>query len=232
VRGHLAPPLACTLFGESKLKNILIFIIILFTFLQCKKNSSEPETELQYWTTPTLAAVVISYRHSDSVRLDSIFAGEIQFRLDVARTVDEQLIEYPVWKDWVLGDISLWTTDELYSNFDTTTSLFNHKTLDSVLTHFEVREIEKGSDRFKKFRLDFPEYYNMRVLSEIISDIEGIISAEVNIYGMGGGCKRDIKLEIEEKLYKFTFSGKGLGCDRSWEIHILDNQVEYVNSWD
>jgi hypothetical protein len=212
-----------------KMKYIIILILFLFTYLSCDKNTTEPKPKLHYWTSPTLDAVRLSYRLSDSVQLDSIFAGEIQFRLDVARTVDERLTEFPVWKDWELGKVLMFTTDELYSGFDTTTYRFNYQPLDSILSSYDI---QSGYKRNGLIRLIFPQYYNIRILSEIISKVEGVNSAEPNHYDSPGLCDRDIKLEIDDRLYIFNFSEIGSMCRHYWEVHVIDDKIEYVTDWE
>ena len=98
----------------------------------CAENSVEPKNEEVFWSAPTDEAIMLYFRQFDLVRLDSLAAGEIQYRLDIAKNVVEDT-NITVRIDWKFGEILLYTNQELYNNFDTTKYRFNYPPLDSLL---------------------------------------------------------------------------------------------------
>lgn len=194
--------------------------------ISCHKDITEPSDK--FWSVPTEESIRLVFRLSDSIKVDSLLAGEIQFRLDVSRTVDEELNEITVWKDWELGKLLLYPTNELYTNFDTTTYRFNYQPLDSLLDLYELKDGYKSYDLLS---LIFPEYYNMRIFESIFEEIEGVRWVEPNYSTSTGMCDTDITLEIKDNLYIFIFSKTGLCGPLYWEVHVVNDQAELINKW-
>jgi len=218
-----------------KIYAYIICCVLLFIFLSCDKIITEPqdknnntEAENEYWTIPEEDAVVLFFRMSDSIRVDSLKAGQIQFRFDEARTVCNEIAEFSVGKEWELGKILLRTTDELYTNFDTTTYRFNYEPLDSLLN---VYELCFGYKRFNLIRLIFPKYYNIPILSQLFENMNGVIYADPNLYATLGICDEDVTLEIIGELYKFIFSLTGSCSSHFWEVHVINDQAELIVEW-
>jgi hypothetical protein len=209
------------------MKILLKIIFVLFFISACSENSTEPEDEKEYLSVPTEEGIMLYYRIFDSVRLDSTIAGEIQYRLDIAKSVVEDTT-IKVRKDWVFGDLRLFTNQELYDSFDTTKNRFNYPSIDSLLTIYELIEIESLEKRLTSysFYLLFPEYYNMVNLSEIFRHVNGVVNAEQNIIGGPPICKEDITLLIDNNVYKFVFHGD---CPPNvWEVHVVDDSIAVV----
>ncbi len=184
------------------LTKILFLLLLVFA---CSGNPTEPKKEdNKYWSEPTDEAIMLYFREFDSVRIDSLVAGEIQYRLDIAkRVVDDTTIN--VRKDWEFGKMLLKTNDELYDAFDTTTTFrFNYQPLDSLLSLYELKS---GYKLYDLIRLKFPEYYNMVTLSHIFNNVEGVNWAEQNAMSIRPICNEDIRLVIDNEVYKFIFYG-------------------------
>ena len=209
------------------MKILLKTILFLFLISACSENSTEPENEKEYWSMPTEEGIMLYYRLFDSVRLDSTIAGEIQYRLDLAKSVVEDTT-IKVHKDWRFGGLALKTNDDLYNAFDTTATFrFNYPPLDSLLSLYELKS---GYKLFDLIRLKFPEYYNMITISKTFSDINGVIWAEQNTLAIAPICHTDIKLEIDNEIYKFTFLG---ACPRHfWEVHVVDDSIKIIKEWE
>ncbi len=209
-----------------------IWLLLFFLFFACAKRSIDPEVDgdlkvmpEQYWTAPREEAIILFFRVSEAVRLESILAGEIQFHLERAKLVDDRLKGISAAKDWELGKLLVFTTAELYSSFDTTACRFGNTLLDSLLV---VYEIERAIKRSGLLRLIFPKYYNMPVLAEIFGQIPGVRSAEPNYYGSPGICDADISLAIIDNLYKFLFTRSGSCGYYFWEVHVIDDSAKLV----
>ncbi len=205
---------------------IKIFILPIL-IIACSENPIDPKDEKKFWSVPSDEAIMLYFRQFDSVRLDSFVAGEIQYRLDIAKSVvDDTTVK--VRKDWEFGKLLLKTNDELYSAFDTTTTFrFNFQPLDSLLSLYELKSGYKLSGLI---RLKFPEYYNMVTLSQIFNNVEGVNWAEQNAMARRPICNEDIGLEIEKKVYKFIFNGN---CPRHfWVVQVVDDSITDITDWD
>jgi len=208
-------------------KYLLSILLVLFV-ISCEEDI--PEDKEQYWTRPTIEATRLAFRLSDSIRLDSTFAGNIQFRLNKAREVNETLPLVTVWWDWELGKLQIQATDELISSFDTSAYRFNYPPVDSLLDLYETTFIEQRSHGW--FSIIVPEYYNIRILAGLFKTVDLILYAEPNIYGTLMICDTDVSLEIEGELYKFIFSRWGSMCPlRHWEVHVINDQAELIDEW-
>ena len=211
------------------LKYFVILIIAIPLFYSCTENISEPKAEKTFWTEPLEEGTILYFRLFDSERIDSLTSGEIQFRLNIAKTVIEDTT-LNVREDWRLGDLIIATSDELYNAFDTTSTFrFNYSPLDSLLSHYELKSGEK---LYSFLRLKFPEYYNMVILSQIFSKVDGVIWAEQNVIGGPGICVDDISLEIDNEIYKFIFSRTGSCGYYFWEVHVVDDSAEFIKEWE
>lgn len=103
---------------------ILISIVILFS---CNKNPiNEYNNDYAFWLVPKGDALILFFRFSDELEVDSLFAGQIQFRLDCARTVDKKVDSIFAMRSWELGVLLLGISDDLYNNFNPETSRFNY----------------------------------------------------------------------------------------------------------
>lgn len=213
------------------MKRIVFLVFIITLIFGCTRNFTGPEdieipdSTKEYWKEPSLNATVLYFRLYDSMHLDSVKAGEIQYRLDVARTVNDTLLEFSVKKDWVLGDLLLFVNEELYSNFDTTTCLFSYQPLDSLFNEYQLKS---GIKNRVYFKLKFPTNLNIPVFANIVNQVEGVTAAEPNQYGGVGICDKNIKLEIHDNLFKFFFIISGACGYQSWEVHVVDDKAELV----
>jgi len=204
---------------------IKIFILSILV-ITCNENPTEPKDEEKYWSVPTDEAIMLYFREFDSIRLDSMIAGKIQYRLDIAKSVVEDTT-IKVHKDWRFGELLLGTNDVLYNAFDTTTFRFNSPSMDSLLSIYELN----SGYKFDSFiELIFPEYYNMVTLSQIFDKVDGVIWSEENIIGGSLLCsRRDIKLRFKAEIYKFIFSS----CDQHiWIVEVVDDSIIDITEWD
>lgn len=207
-------------------------IILVLLVNSCTNNITEPEDQKIFWTVPTDEAMMLYFRTFNSVRVDSVVAGEIQYRLDIAKSVvDDTTIE--VHKDWVFGQLGFYINQELYHSFDTNNVRFNNPEIDSLLKLFEIMGIKSRSstpsiNRYAIYLL-FPKHYNMVVLSEIFSQVDGI-KAEQNAMNIRPICNEDIKLIIDDKTYKFIFH---CNCPRHiWVVQVVDDNIKDITDWD
>ncbi len=208
----------------KKLMGKIIFLILLTS---CTQDITEPEAENVYWSEPTDEAEMLYFREFDSVRLDSVVAGEIQYRLDIAKSVVPDTT-ITVHKDWTFGKLSLQTNNELYNAFDTiSTFRFNYSPLDSLLSLYELNYGYKSSN--DHIILFFPEYYNMAVLGKIFSQVDGVMWAEQVVRAIPLFCSEDIELEISADIYTFTFYGN---CPKhTWEVEVVNDSATIIREW-
>lgn len=206
----------------------LFFLCILLN--GCSENSVEPKDEKKFWSVPTDEAMMLYFRQFESVRLDSLAAGEIQYRLDIAKSVVEDS-RLKVHKEWVFGDLLLYVNQELYSNFDSTKNRFNYQPLDTLFSLYEIIGVESREVRPTAyfFHLLFPEYYNMITLSKMFAEIDGVVAAEQNVMAIPPICATDIKFRKENEIYKFIFRN----CfNHIWVIQIVDDTILDITEWD
>ena len=104
----------------------------------CKHEIIDSTFNYEFWSPPSEEAFALFYLLSDEIKVDSIFAGKIQFRLDCARTVDEKLDSIFVKKPFEFGSLLLGVSDDLYDKFNTATYRFNYKPVDSLLNVYNL----------------------------------------------------------------------------------------------
>jgi hypothetical protein len=180
------------------------------------------------WTIPAWEGIYLSFKYSDSINVDCQFAGQIQFRLNVARTVDDDLTDWRLSTRWRRRILSLNLSDEVVAGFDTSALTFSNLVLDSLLRVYPVEQIEIryhsiGNYALLHFRAD----YNMPELAKVFDASASTIWAEPSyvsrIYPPAA-----IDLSIDEDLYKFLFIG-GWEQNGDWEIWVVDDQAHIIS---
>jgi hypothetical protein len=212
------------------MKYLLKLVLLCLLISACSENSTEPKDEEVFWSEPTDEAIMLYFREFDSVRLDSLAAGEIQYRLDIAKSVvgDSRL---NVHIEWVFGELLLWVNQELYDNFDSTKNRFYYQPLDTLLSLYEIVGVKSRGPRPTGyfFHLLFPEYYNMLHLSKMFANVEGVVAVEQNVRNFPPICATDIKFRKENEIYKFIFRN----CyNHFWVIQVVDDTILDITEWD
>ncbi len=190
----------------------------------------------EYWAPPEDDAAILFFRMSDAIRLDSTLAGKIQYRLNIARTVDSILDTVHAFSSWAFGELLLEVTDSIYQLIDFDRLCFNYPPIDSLLMYFHLQnfyELPSASGQHW-IHLDFPHNYNMPILAKSFEEIGGIIRAVPNYTGtLPEGKPFDIELTLDGLLYKFRFYlNPAFFSDvmyHEWEIHVKDNQIIFVD---
>ncbi|MBA7484211.1 hypothetical protein ES707_19735 [subsurface metagenome] len=204
---------------------ILLVCLILFGF-GCEKNPVDTE-DYTYWTTPEWDGVYLSFHHSEDIEVDSVLAGNIQYRLDVARNVDEQLTGWGPFPHWLSDQLILNVTDDVSTRFNTSTLRFEIKALDTLLDRYPIWRGDKYSTSDNMLVLYFVSDYNMPKLAEVFEGVEGVVFAEPNgvdyIYP-----PPDVELTIDGDTYRFIFIG-GWDYPGNWEIHVVNDQATVIS---
>lgn len=177
-----------------------------------------------YWATPEWAGVYLSFSYSEDIEVDSVLAGNIQYRLNVARSVDEQLAGWGPFPWWFSRELIL-TGVSAY--FDTATLRFNDQLLDSLLDRYPIWRVDRFSPTGNMMVLYFISDCNMPKLAESFAQHECVTSASPN-----GLCviwpPPELELAIEGDTYKFIFTG-GWDSPGNWEIHVVDDQATVIS---
>lgn len=211
--------------GTNIFRLILLACLILFGF-GCEKNPVDTEDDT-YWTTPEWDGVYLSFDHSDEIEVDSVLAGKIQYRLNVARNVDELLAGWGPFP-WLFSDqLILRVTDSVSACFDTSKLRFGIKELDSLLVRYPVWRVDKRSPSSNKLVLYFINDYNMPKLAELFAKHEGITLASPNGLAVFWPPP-DLELTIDVDTYKFMFIG-GWESGGNWEIHVVNDQATVIS---
>jgi len=208
------------------------FLVITFS---CSHVTQVEDTK--YWSEPTDDASVLYFRMSDKLTIDSILTGKIQYRLEIAQTIDNKLDSIHAMPPWEFGTLLLGISDTLYNRFSTTTLRFNFPPVDSVLDIYMPLSAKKlfqlpGLTRAAVI-FDFNKKYNMPVLSEKFFGLEGVWSANPSYTGtLPEGTPFDIDLEIDNSIYKFWFYLNEWYYPNEenyfWEIHVNDDEVVFI----
>lgn len=189
----------------------------------------------QFWTQPEDDASILFFRLFDVIRLDSALAGKIQYRLNLARTVDSTLDTIHAMPDWEFGALLMEVTDSVFQLIDFDHKRFNCPPIDSLLLYFHLQNFHElpSVDGHHWLHLNFPHDYNMPMVGKAFETINGIIHATANYTGVfPEGPPFDINLIIDGMLYKFRFylnlnfyPGANY---HYWEVHVLDNRIVFV----
>lgn len=189
-----------------------------------------------YWSIPTDDASVLFFRQSDLVRIDSTLAGKIQFRLDVARTVDMELDSIQANVSWEFGKLLIKVPDSIYHFIDFQSRKFNYTPIDSLLVFYHLYDMDSlfqtGTDYW--IALTFHRKYNMPVLGKKFEQIPGVIHATPNSMGvLPGGPPSDIYLTIESDTYIFTFVINDWDNNyiHHWKVQVVDTSAVLVDEW-
>ena len=214
-----------------------ILFIILY-FISCSKNPIENEFthEPEYWSAPQDDATILYFRDYNTLVVDSTIAGNIQFALSCARTVNDTLDEIVPLPSWVLGELILGVTDEMWDEFDTQTYRFNKEQIDSLLNHYCVISGEKKGTRLgsRYVKLKFTIIYNIPILAGYFRDIPGVTHSGANHVGtLPEGSMYDIWLEMVENRYIFTFKITTYTENKRtyWEVLVSGNHAEFIRRW-
>ena len=224
-------------------KKILKIIIStsLFILVCCIQNknpfTSEGDVEHNhYWSEPTIDSYYLAFQISDSIYIYSVFAGEIQFRLDLARNVDSTLYSIHPMPSFELGVLLLGISDELYNNFNPETLRFNSNPIDSLLNIYsplEGRLLSGGSPYAAILKFDI--YYNMPIMAQYFKDIPGIWYSNAAWYGtIPEGPPYLIYLEITENIYEFTFIFRDWNNNYKhyWIVEVENDQATLISEWE
>lgn len=220
----------------KKLFIIFVFIVTISSLINCiKEKNAITQSEKHLWTVPTEESFIIFFRLFDEIKLDSLIAGNIQYRLDLAKTIDPELLAISPL-GWELGVIFLGVDLNLYDNFDTTTSRFNYIAIDTLLDKFEL---VKGVKRYKSSRngyikLSFYLNYNIRFLPEFFESIPGVNSAFPSALIPYPGYGNHIDLKINNNIYLFHFYSENIDLNyvRYWLIKVIDDRVKLLSEWE
>ena len=214
--------------GNNIFRLILLVCLILFGF-GCEINPVDTEDDT-YWTTPEWDGVYLSFNYSEDIEVDSVLAGNIQYRLNVARSVDEQLAGWGPFPRWVAKQLLIGPTTDLCARFDTSMLSFNVKALDSLLAFYPLDRAKKGCGTSViscHISLYFTKEYNIPVLTRSFEGLEGVRYAEPNgrlyVYP-----PPDIDLTIDGDTYQFMFIG-GWYYPGNWEIHVVNDQATVIS---
>ncbi|MFC1547973.1 hypothetical protein ACFL5M_05560 [Candidatus Neomarinimicrobiota bacterium] len=182
----------------------------------------------QFWTIPEWEGIYLSFQFSDSINVDCLFAGHIQYRLHVARTVHDDLADWSIFPRWMRKQLILKLSDEVVAGFDSSALAFSDNELDSLLEVYPVEEIEIKNWSFGNYAsIHFHADYNIPELAKVFHASESTIFAEPNgtmsIWPMA-----TIDLFIEEDTYRFLFIG-GWERNGNWEIRVVDDQARVIS---
>lgn len=198
----------------------------------------ELEFNSEYWSIPQEDSFILFFRMSDNLKIDSTLAGQIQYRLDIARTFDHTLDSLFAQPSWKFGELIIRIPDSIYTGIDFETMDFNHYPIDSINSIYGLRNIKKLSilDDDKWLMLLFDGIYNMPILKNEYKQVDGIISASANGIGfLPEGPDYDIYLDIEDYLYKFEFYLNENYAPNApyhfWEIHVVEDKIIYSDRY-
>lgn len=225
-----------------KLSLLLSLLFMIFIICYCDKNpagESKTDNNKKYWSVPQEDSFALFfYLFEDYLKVDSLIAGRIQYSLDLARTVDNELDSIFARNQWEFGAMLLGVTEEYFYSFDEVSCLFNKQPLDSLLNYYSVlsgNTLSGASWGLYVIRLNFNIYYNMSLLCDKFEGVKGVRYANTNLYGyIGWGPGSDILLEIADRCYKFTFYKINVPNNNIhyWEVHVLNDQVQLIAEWD
>jgi len=219
----------------------IIICTSLFAFVCCiqNKNPFTVESDIEhnyYWSPPTIDSYYLAFQISDSIYIDSVLAGEIQFKLDLARSVNTLLDSIHPMPYFELGVLLLGISDELYGNFDPVTLRFNSNPVDSLLNIFnpiEGRLLSGGPPYGAK--LEFDIYYNMPIMAQYFKDIPGIWYSNAAWYGtLPEGPPYYLFLEVDENIYTFTFILRDWYRNyiHYWIVEVENDKATLISEWE
>ncbi len=214
--------------GINIFRLILLVCLILFGF-GCEKNPVDTEDDT-YWTTPEWDGVYLSFDNSDEIEVDSVLAGKIQYRLNVARSIDESLAQIKPLLKWPPQQLTIGPTTDLCARFDTSMLSFNVKALDALLAFYPLDRAKKScgtSYIYCHISLYFTKEYNIPVLARSFEGLEGVRYAEPN-YLDYIIPPPDIDLTIDGDTYQFMFIS-GWYYPGNWEIHVVNDQATVIS---
>ena len=196
--------------------------------------SIEVDYNCNYWSIPSRDSFILFFELYKTIKVDSLIAGAIQFRLDRAKSVDIKLNDFQPSSRWELGALLLGTNNELYNLFDESTNRFGYKPLDYLLNEFKLIRGEKSrhSDMIKLY---FQDDYNMSVIGNIFETVLGVRYADPNCYGtIPESSSSGVVLEIDNELFNFNFYQSDFYANNihQWDIQVIDDIVTLISEWD
>ena len=182
------------------------------------------------WTTPTTDALILTIRLSEDIWIDSTLAGEIQYNLDLARKVTDEIQNIRAWAPYTLYELLLssdawWTAawpESLYTGYEP---------IDELLSTYNAVNVSYSGDYFT---LEFVQPLNMDSLASLFETVEGVANAcPIILIGEGS----DITAQPIPDGWSFVFElGWGdclAGCiyHHYWEVHVIDGIAQLIREW-
>ncbi|MBZ0263063.1 hypothetical protein K8I28_00215, partial [bacterium] len=102
-------------------------------FSSCGDNSSDPNenNSTQFWSHPGRDAIELSFDLNNAIEIDSLLAGRIQYALDRARKIDNDLVDFHIKYPVSLHEIQIYCERRLYERFDERSKSFGIVSLDN-----------------------------------------------------------------------------------------------------
>lgn len=141
----------------------------------CSTNSTDPDenNDTKFWAHPGTDAIELSFDLENSLDIDSITAGRIQYALDRARKIDNNLVDFRIKHPVSLHEIQLYCERRLYERFDERSRTFGIPALDNLINQHPP-SLGVKEDNPPRIRLYYEEAFNTPLMANrlnIHSDI-------------------------------------------------------------